>query len=99
MPVKSVKTAQPVVPQLPEEKQKALSLAIAQIEKTVGRGSIMRMGQDSARVLVGSISTGAINLDAAIGVGGVPRGRITEVAWHSFLQIQKRKNAFCCRQA
>jgi len=64
---------------MPDEKKKALNLAIAQIEKTVGKGSIMRMGQETARVLVGGISTGAINLDAAIGVGGVPRGRITEV--------------------
>jgi len=64
---------------LTEDRKKALNLAIAQIEKTVGKGSIMRMGQDSARVKVGAIPTGAINLDAAIGIGGVPRGRITEI--------------------
>lgn len=64
---------------LQEDKKKALTLAIAQIEKSHGKGSIMRMGANSARVRVESISTGAINLDAAIGVGGVPRGRITEV--------------------
>ncbi|HXV86609.1 MAG TPA: recombinase RecA [Gemmatimonadales bacterium] len=63
---------------LPEEKRKALTLAIAQIEKTCGKGSIMRMGQESW-VRVDAIPTGAINLDAAIGVGGIPRGRITEV--------------------
>jgi recombination protein RecA len=64
---------------LPDEKKKALNLAIAQIEKQIGKGSIMRMGQERPRVAVGAISTGALNLDAAIGVGGIPRGRITEI--------------------
>jgi recombination protein RecA len=64
---------------LTDERKKALNLAIAQIEKTIGKGSIMRMGLDAPRVKVGAISTGAINLDAAIGVGGIPRGRITEI--------------------
>ena len=68
----------PAAPQIPEEKKKALGLAIAQIEKQIGKGSIMRMGQESwARV--DAIPTGAVNLDAAIGVGGIPRGRITEI--------------------
>jgi recombination protein RecA len=62
-----------------DEKKKALTLAIAQIEKSLGKGSIMRMGSDSVRVRVDAIPTGAINLDAAIGVGGIPRGRVTEV--------------------
>jgi recombination protein RecA len=62
-----------------EDRKKALSLAIAQIEKSCGKGSIMKMGPDAPRVRVASISTGAINLDAAIGVGGIPRGRVTEV--------------------
>ncbi len=61
------------------EKRKALSLAISQIEKQLGKGSIMRMGTESPRVRVAAIPTGAINLDAAIGIGGVPRGRITEI--------------------
>jgi recombination protein RecA len=61
-----------------DEKRKALSLAIAQIEKQIGKGSIMRMGQETW-VKVDAIPTGAINLDAAIGVGGIPRGRITEI--------------------
>jgi len=73
------KTDQQQEAKLAEEKKKALNLAIAQIEKQIGRGSIMRMGQDRPRVSVGAISTGAINLDAAIGVGGIPRGRITEI--------------------
>jgi recombination protein RecA len=64
---------------LDAERRKALNLAISQIEKQLGKGSIMRMGADSPRVRVAAIPTGAINLDAAIGIGGVPRGRITEV--------------------
>src|SRR2546430_999571 len=62
-----------------EDKKKALNLAIAQIEKNCGKGAIMKMGSADARVRVESISTGAINLDAAIGVGGIPRGRVTEI--------------------
>jgi recombination protein RecA len=61
------------------ERKKALSLAIAQIEKQLGRGSIMRLGADTPREPVLAIPTGAINLDAATGIGGVPRGRITEI--------------------
>ena len=64
---------------LQEDRKKALNLAIAQIEKSCGKGSIMRMGAESARVRVEAIPTGAINLDAAIGIGGIPRGRVTEV--------------------
>jgi recombination protein RecA len=61
-----------------DDKKKALNLAITQIEKSCGKGSIMRLGTES-KVRVESIPTGAINLDAAIGVGGIPRGRITEI--------------------
>src|SRR5512135_1827511 len=64
---------------LDHDRRKALGLAISQIEKQLGKGSIMRMGADSPRVRVAAIPTGAINLDAATGVGGVPRGRITEI--------------------
>ena len=60
------------------ERRKALNLAISQIEKQLGKGSIMRMGSET-RERVQAIPTGAINLDAAIGIGGVPRGRITEI--------------------
>jgi recombination protein RecA len=62
-----------------DDRKKALSLAIAQIEKSCGKGSIMKMGPDAPRIRVEAISTGAINLDAAIGVGGIPKGRVTEV--------------------
>ncbi|MBK8061897.1 MAG: recombinase RecA [Gemmatimonadetes bacterium] len=61
-----------------DDRRKALGLAISQIEKNCGKGSIMRMGAEN-RVRVECIPTGAINLDAAIGIGGIPRGRITEI--------------------
>jgi recombination protein RecA len=62
-----------------KDKQKALNVAISQIERAYGKGSIMRMGADGVSVPLECISTGAINLDAAIGIGGVPRGRVCEV--------------------
>src|ERR671929_555406 len=62
-----------------DDKKKALNLAIAQIEKSCGKGSIMRLGAGAQRARIDAISTGAINLDAAIGVGGIPRGRVTEI--------------------
>src|SRR3979411_2125502 len=62
-----------------DDKKKALGLAIAQIEKSCGKGAIMKMGSTDARVRIDAISTGAINLDASIGVGGIPRGRVTEI--------------------
>jgi recombination protein RecA len=61
------------------EKTRALDMAIGQIEKQFGKGSIMRLGEEGARVPVSVIPTGSLSLDAALGVGGVPRGRVTEV--------------------
>lgn len=62
------------------QKLQAIKLAMEQIEKQYGRGSIMRLGeQDESRLKVETISTGAIALDLALGVGGFPRGRIIEV--------------------
>jgi recombination protein RecA len=58
---------------------KALATAITQIERSHGKGAIMWMGDDAMRVEIEAISTGAINLDSAIGIGGIPRGRITEI--------------------
>ena len=72
-------TEKPAAPPLSDDKRKALNLAMSQIEKTCGKGSIMRMGSESPRVRLEAIPTGAINLDAAIGVGGIPRGRVTEI--------------------
>jgi len=65
--------------EISDQKNKALSTALSQIERAFGKGAIMRMGADGAKVLIESISTGAINLDAAIGIGGVPCGRISEI--------------------
>jgi recombination protein RecA len=62
-----------------EEKDKSLELAVAQIEKQFGQGSIMRLGSEGAIVPVETIPTGSLALDIALGVGGVPRGRIVEV--------------------
>ena len=62
-----------------DDRKKALNVAIGTIEKAYGKGSIMRMGVNGPMVKVSVIPTGAINLDAAIGIGGVPRGRITEI--------------------
>ena len=63
----------------PRLKRKALETALTQIERSYGKGAIMRMGSGQPSLRIRSISTGAINLDAVIGIGGVPRGRITEV--------------------
>ena len=61
------------------EKEKSVNLAIIQIEKQYGRGSIMRMGQEGAVVEIPVISTGSLALDCALGMGGVPRGRVIEI--------------------
>ena len=62
-----------------DEKARAIDLALAQIEKQFGKGSIMRLGSKEAIVPISVISTGAISFDAALGVGGFPRGRVVEV--------------------
>ena len=61
------------------ERERALDLAIAQIEKLYGKGSIMKMGSSGALLPIAAISTGSLELDAALGVGGVPRGRVIEI--------------------
>ncbi len=62
-----------------DERAKALELALLQIEKQFGKGSIMRLGSKGAIVPIAVISTGAISFDAALGVGGFPRGRVIEI--------------------
>ncbi|MDP9374804.1 MAG: recombinase RecA [Chloroflexota bacterium] len=61
------------------ERERAIDVAISQIERQFGKGSIMKMGDASSRLAVEAIPTGAISLDIALGVGGIPRGRITEI--------------------
>lgn len=63
----------------PKGKEAALQSALANIQKEFGKGAIMRLGDDSAMMNIGAISTGSISLDMATGIGGVPRGRIIEV--------------------
>ena len=62
-----------------DQKQKALDTALTQIERAYGKGAIMRMGEDGFSSGIEVIPTGALNLDAAIGIGGIPRGRISEI--------------------
>ena len=59
-----------------KDRLKALDLAVGQIEKQFGKGSIMRLGQKGVVQLIESIPTGAISIDYALGVGGMPRGRV-----------------------
>ena len=72
------KKAAPAVTAVNSDKKKALETAIAQIEKNYGKGTIMRLGDDIP-VNVEALSTGSLSLDLALGIGGVPRGRIVEI--------------------
>ena len=60
------------------DREQALDTALGQIERQFGKGSVMRMN-DQAQVAIGAISTGSLSLDLALGIGGLPRGRIVEV--------------------
>ena len=62
-----------------DQKQRALDTALTQIERSYGQGAIMRMGEEGFSSGIEAIPTGALNLDAAIGIGGIPRGRISEI--------------------
>ncbi|HVY02657.1 MAG TPA: recombinase RecA, partial [Caulobacterales bacterium] len=61
------------------DKQKALSAALTQIERAFGKGSVMRVGEQKAAVEIEAVSTGSLGLDIALGIGGLPRGRIVEI--------------------
>jgi len=67
------------MPEKNDNKLKALDLAITQIDRQFGKGSIMRLGDETMKIAVDVISTGCLSLDACIGIGGIPRGRITEI--------------------
>ena len=84
-----------------EDKLRALDAALSQIEKQFGKGSVMKLGDQSAHMNVETVPTGSISLDIALGLGGVPRGRIVEiygpessgkttVALHMVAEVQKR---------
>ncbi len=69
----------PVEDRNDRERSKAIEMAVGQIEKQFGKGSIMRLGQKDAGYTIPAISTGAVSLDYALGIGGVPRGRVVEI--------------------
>jgi recombination protein RecA len=84
-----------------EDKLKALDAAISQIEKQYGKGSVMKLGDERANMNVEAIPTGALSLDIALGLGGLPKGRVVEiygpessgkttVALHAVAEVQKR---------
>ena len=84
-----------------EEKLKALDAALGQIEKQFGKGAVMKLGDPSAQMNVETIPTGSLSLDIALGLGGIPKGRIIEIygpessgkttiALHAIAEIQKR---------
>ena len=84
-----------------EEKLKALDAALAQIEKQYGKGAVMKLGDPSAQMNVETIPTGSLSLDIALGLGGIPKGRIVEiygpessgkttVTLHMVAEVQKR---------
>ena len=84
-----------------EDKKRAVDAAIAKLEKDFGKGTVMRLGDPSAQVAVETIPTGSLSLDLALGLGGVPKGRIVEiygpessgkttVALHMIAEVQKR---------
>ncbi len=62
-----------------DDRSKAIETALSQLEKQFGKGSVMRLGSKEAIVPISVISTGSISFDAALGVGGVPRGRVIEI--------------------
>ena len=76
---KQVDSGSKTNPGMSKEKIKALELAISQIEKQFGKGSIMKLGSERAMIPIPAISTGSIGLDRALGIGGVPRGRVVEI--------------------
>jgi recombination protein RecA len=95
-----VDTVTPSVNGAKDGKEKAIGLAIAQIERQFGKGAIMRLGAQPSALDIAVIPTGAIALDAALGVGGIPRGRVTEIfgpeasgkttlALHLIAEVQK----------
>jgi recombination protein RecA len=75
---KSAKSSQDVSPKSAEERERALKAALNKIEKEYGKGAVQRLG-DSEVVDIGAIPTGSLSLDLALGIGGVPRGRIVEI--------------------
>ena len=89
-----------------ENRSKALDVALAQIEKQFGKGSIMRLGANDVAYDIQVVSTGSLGLDIALGVGGLPRGRVIEIygpessgkttiATHLNAEAQKKRRYVC----
>src|SRR5687768_4589938 len=78
-PVALKQPAAPSVPAIDPAREKAIELALGAIEKQFGKGSIMRLGKDPIEKEVQVIPTGSLGLDIALGIGGLPRGRIIEI--------------------
>src|SRR5665213_3752011 len=83
------------------DKTKALDAALSQIERSFGKGSIMRLGKNDTPVEIGTVPTGSLGLDIALGIGGLPRGRVVEIygpessgkttlALHAVAEAQKK---------
>ena len=90
-----------VVEQDNMDKQKALDAALSQIDRAFGKGSVMKLGQKDASVEIEAVSTGSLGLDIALGIGGLPRGRVIEIygpessgkttlSLHVVAEVQKR---------
>src|SRR6185312_5008240 len=88
-------------PMVDKDKSKAIDAALSQIERAFGKGSIMRLGKNASPVEIETIPTGSLGLDIALGVGGLPRGRVIEIygpessgkttlALHSIAEAQKK---------
>ena len=84
-----------------DDKLKALDAALTQIEKAYGKGSVMKLGDSGANMNIETVPTGSLSLDIALGLGGVPKGRVVEiygpessgkttVALHMVAEVQKR---------
>src|SRR5699024_488792 len=84
-----------------DDKLKALDAALTQIERAYGKGSVMKLGDSGANMNIETVPTGSVSLDIALGLGGVPRGRVVEiygpessgkttVALHMVAEVQKR---------
>src|SRR5439155_1125611 len=97
----SVATSLRVIEGQAMDKSKALDAALSQIERQFGKGSIMRLGQDNPPVEIATVPTGSLGLDIALGIGGLPRGRIVEIygpessgkttlALHAIAEAQKK---------
>ena len=78
-PAAAPAAAAPAQPPRDPQRDKAIDLAVSTIEKQFGKGSIMRLGEDTAPPEVKVVPTGALGLDIALGVGGLPRGRVIEI--------------------